>query len=179
MCRILSLTPSAIHDCLCNGHKLLRQTLEIDFCLRKDHLSKKGENRWNGETTPTTQRKKDEGVKVREEGKSYSSKDASVSSHLTALRETTEPFSHNENWMAVFGAFDSSLRWVNLETRNVGALSKQASWRAPCPFPVTSCWRHTHTHLQSVHTGTYSDNKYPLVPVFSLQLWRKWLAQLR
>lgn len=179
MCRILSLTPSAIHDCLCNGHKLLRQTLEIDFCLRRDHLSKKGENRWNGETTPTTQRKKDEGVKVREEGKSYSSKDASVSSHLTALRETTEPFSHNENWTAVFGAFDSSLRWVNLETRNVGALSKQASWRAP--FPVSRHFlleAHAYTST-SAHTGTYSGNKYPLVSVFSLQLRRKWLAQLR
>lgn len=52
MCVASFLSPLwTIRDCLCNGHKLLRQTLEIDFCLRRD-LRKKKMNRRNGETAP-------------------------------------------------------------------------------------------------------------------------------
>ena len=67
VCCILSLTPLGIHECLYNGHKLLRQTLEIDFCLRRDLAQKKKkENRWNGETTSATQSKEKKKDKMRE-----------------------------------------------------------------------------------------------------------------
>lgn len=62
VCRILFLTALGFRECLYNGHKLLRQTLEIDVCVRKDFTSPKKEQRrerpWNGETASIIRRRK-------------------------------------------------------------------------------------------------------------------------
>jgi len=91
---ILSLTPPAIRECLCNGHKLLRQTLEIDFCLRRDLLKKRRRRQpleWRNHPHDP-KGGKDEEVNIREQGKPNTSKDSSVSSHQNALWETAKPF---------------------------------------------------------------------------------------
>lgn len=58
VCCILSLSPLAIHECLCNGHKLLRQTLKIDFCLRRDLSEKRQPLEWRNHPHHPKEKKK-------------------------------------------------------------------------------------------------------------------------
>lgn len=67
---MISVTLVGICECLCNGHKLLRQTLEIDFCLRRDLAQngkkkekKKTKTTGMTKTTSTTQREKKDEIK--------------------------------------------------------------------------------------------------------------------
>lgn len=166
VCCILSLTPPAIRECLCNGHKLLRRALEIDFCLRRDLLKKKKEeNRWNGKkkkkTLATTQRgeKKgvqDEGVKVREEGKPNTSKEALVSSHRNALWIKARPVTALKTKLL---SFFVCVLCVSTLVLSHGWTWKQERWHN-CPLSIfhyflldTRTRSHMHTHA---HIGTIS-----------------------